>query len=335
MTLPTEYTPFLQWKSLAPLSAEAYRPDDRSGRVYCEDEQLQFVTEVAIVTQRPLLLRGEPGSGKSSFAPFIARILGWRYYEHTVTGRTEARDLLWRFDALRRLRDARDGQRRKNISAVNYVTPGPLWWAFNRTKALSLPQSLEPFPEVNAQSKEPRDPLRAVVLIDEIDKADPNVPNDLLEVLGTNRFRVEEADMVVDRPLVPPAEGQHGSLLTVITTNEERDLPAAFLRRCVVHTLGEPGDPEKKLQRLQTIAALHMQPLIDERNLTRDAAGEGNGDAMVKAVARKCLDLRTDPKKQRPSVAEFLDALRFCLTRGFTPTHDKWDVVEKSVLLKK
>ena len=126
MNTPEKYEPFLPWNNLESLTNAEYRPDDRSGRFYLEDEKLRFVTEVAIVTQRPLLLRGEPGSGKSSFAPFVARNLNWRYYEQTVTGRTEAKDLLWRFDALRRLRDARDPDRKLDLSAENYLTPGPL-----------------------------------------------------------------------------------------------------------------------------------------------------------------------------------------------------------------
>src|SRR6266853_2651076 len=179
MNTPEKYEPFLPWNNLEPLTNAEYRPDDRSGRFYLKDEKLQFVTEVAIVTHRPLLLRGEPGSGKSSFAPFVARNLNWRYYEQTVTGRTEAKDMLWRFDALRRLRDARDPDREADLSAEKYVTPGPLWWAFNRPEALRVAKlrprlatadgasSFEPFYAVN----ESRDPLRAVVLIDEIDKA--------------------------------------------------------------------------------------------------------------------------------------------------------------------
>ena len=176
---------------------------------------------------------------------------------------------------------------------------------------------------------ENRDPLRAVVLIDEIDKADPNVPNDLLEVLGTNRFRVEEAELDVDRQFAKDDQKQHGSLLTVITTNEERDLPAAFLRRCVVHTIGEPDDAAEKVKRLEDIARLHMATLI--------AARKKKGAAMVKEVAAKCLQLRENAKKQQrrgPSVAEYLDAVRFCLVRGLVPTDQQWEIVQKSVLLK-
>ncbi len=334
MSAPTNYEPFLPWENLPSQVDAEYRPDDRSGRLYHYDERLRFVTEVAIVTHRPLLLRGEPGAGKSSFAPFVARNLNWRYYEQTVTGRTEAKDLLWRFDALRRLRDARDPDRQADLSAEKYVTPGPLWWAFNRAEALRVASlrsgspegsaSLETFAEVN----QGRDPLRAVVLIDEIDKADPNVPNDLLEVLGTNRFCVEEADLLVDRELTKDVAGQHGSLLTVITTNEERDLPAAFLRRCVVYTIGEPEGQSDKLRRLEEIAGLHMKPLIASRE---------RGADMVKAVAEKCLQLREGAKKQQrrgPSIAEYLDAVRFCLARGLSPEDPQWEVVQKSVLLK-
>lgn len=337
MKTPDTYKPFLPWNNLTADKIPEYRPDDRSGALYLEDERLRFVTEVAIVTQRPLLLRGEPGCGKSSFAPFVARNLNWRYYEQTVTGRTEARDLLWRFDALQRLRDARRADPTADMEATQYVTPGPLWWAFNRPKALAVakrvgkgePQADEPFPELNQK----RDPLRAVVLIDEIDKADPNVPNDLLEVLGTNRFSVEEANLLVNRLAVPADSNEsspnhHGALLTVITTNEERDLPAAFLRRCVTHTITEPETADLKNKRLVNIALLHMQPLVKARN---------DGQQMVEQVAAKCLELREDARrKQRrgPSIAEFLDAVRFCLVRGVKPDDEEWKVVQQSVLLK-
>lgn len=336
-----KYQSFLPWQNRPLDATREYGPDDRSGAVYLEDEKLRFVTEVAIVTQRPLLLRGEPGSGKSSFAAFVARNLEWRYYEHTVTARTEAKDLLWRFDALRRLRDARREKEPEGVSARRYVTPGPLWWAFNREEALNLlnnikrkaaqvaMKSVEPYVELNKS----RDPLRAVVLIDEIDKADPNVPNDLLEVLGTNRFHVEDADILVTRHRVGQATGtlsanQYGSLLTVITTNEERDLPVAFLRRCVVHTIAEPEEPGKRTPRLVDIARLHMGPLIAKR---------ARGSDMVEQIAVKCVQLRDDAKrKQRrgPSVAEFLDAVRFCLVRNVGIEAEEWKMVQESVLQK-
>jgi MoxR-like ATPase len=89
------YQSFLLWNNEPSAAGTALGPDDRSGAVYLHEPTLQLAAETAIVTQRPLLIRGEPGSGKSSFAPFAARNLGWRYYEMTVTGRTEARDLLW------------------------------------------------------------------------------------------------------------------------------------------------------------------------------------------------------------------------------------------------
>lgn len=326
-----QYQSFLPGKNIDKRHSSFLSPDDRSGDVYLLDEKLRLAAEVAIVTQRPLLIRGESGSGKSSFAPFVARNLQWRYYEYTVTGRTEARDLLWKFDALGRLRDAQAGEAKENLASKNYIKPGVIWWAFNRVSAESYSPAKEAalFPH-----NQDRDQQRAVVLIDEIDKADPNVPNDLLDILGLYRFYVDELDCVIERDMSEPeADENHpnskGGLLLVITTNEERDLPDAFIRRCVVHTMDEPDTSEERIARLKEIANLHMQALLDTHP---------DDDNLVETVARKCIEMRDASKnktRKKPSVAEFLDALRICLALGITPDSEHWSQIEQQVLQKK
>jgi MoxR-like ATPase len=114
----------------------------------------------------------------------------------------------------------------------------------------------------------------------------------------------------------------------VITTNDERDLPAAFLRRCIVHTIKEPEDKTEKLKRLKDIAKLHMTELIQEA----DKDGK-----LVEQIAAKCLELRAEARgksRRGPSIAEFLDAVRFCLARGLNPETEIWKLVQDSVLLK-
>jgi MoxR-like ATPase len=344
MVSTDEYKKFLPWENSYKGVATGSGPDDRSGLVYLHDSNLQLATEIAIVTQRPLLIRGHPGSGKSSFAPFAARNLKWRYYETTITGRTEAKDLLWKFDALARLRDAQAQSGVHDVSASRYVTPGILWWAFNRDDAikfLSQRKTLskcgliasgteEPFAEDNIK----RDPDRAVVLIDEIDKADPEMPNDLLEVFGLNRFKVDELDRLVTRKIPKPDPNQDsanhfGSLLVIITTNQERELPAAFMRRCVVHTIEEPKKTEEQIERFKRIAQLHMGDLIRSRN---------EGKKLVGSVADTFCKLREQAKQnldREPSTAEFLDALRVCFRLGINPDSELWKQVERSVVIKK
>jgi MoxR-like ATPase len=331
--MPTDgYRSFLPWKNDPSLLNTDAGPDDRSGAVYLHDPNLQLAAETAIVTQRPLLLRGEPGCGKSSFAPFAARNLRWRYYEKTISARTEARDLLWGFDALRRLRDAQAGK--TQIESRRYVTPGVLWWAFNREDAQAFlkpapTDASEPFAEVNTK----RDPARAVVLIDEIDKAEPDLPNDLLEVLSLNRFTVTDAPHTVERKTlsVDPAKRMpesFGSFLLVITTNQERDLPPAFVRRCAVHTLAAPEDEEKQIVRLEEIAKLHMSKLIQEN---RQSA------KMLRDVGQKYLETRRQPVgsgRRGPNIAEYLDAIRVCLRLGITPQSAVWKQIEENLFVK-
>jgi MoxR-like ATPase len=261
----------------------ADQPDLRDGSVYRCPPELLMALRVAFTVGRPLLLYGWPGSGKSSIAAYLARNLGWRYYEHVVTARTEASDLLWRFDHVKRLADA---QVRKGIHDVDYVEPGSLWWAFNSQSARRRgagPEDRQPA----EQAVEPKHDLNqdrhercAVVLIDELDKADPDVPSGLLVPLGSLRFTVTETGAEVKAD--GPADGQEGPRrCVIITTNEERDLPAPFVRRCIVYRL-EPVDAPA----LKEIAHRHLS--AEGRTLTA-AQSERIG-----TLAKRLVELRPD-----------------------------------------
>src|SRR5215218_9760827 len=150
--------------------------DSRDGRVYVYHEpQIALAVNVAWATRRPLLLSGASGSGKSSLALNVALTLGWRYYEHVVTSRTEAREFLYRFDGVRRLNDAQAAQVKGGGLKPEwaYLEPGVLWWAFDRESAIERGSGGRLGEEEWAE-----DPCKlneaspAVVLIDEIDKAD-------------------------------------------------------------------------------------------------------------------------------------------------------------------
>jgi MoxR-like ATPase len=168
----------------------------------------------------PLLVSGEPGSGKSSIARNAALVLSRVYYERVITSRTQATDLLWTFDALRRLSDATAGaQHRELLATESYVEPGPVWWAFDPVTAAKRPGGrifIDP-----ASVPAGTHCGDAVLLIDEIDKADPDVPNDLLEPFGAKSFTVRETGEQI---------AATRDVLLILTTNGERELPPAFLR---------------------------------------------------------------------------------------------------------
>jgi MoxR-like ATPase len=299
--------------------------DARDGSVYLMDEPLVLAVQVAVATARPLLLTGDPGTGKSSLAAFLAAELNWRYYEHVVTARTEANDLLWHFDTVRKLGDATG---REGLRDSDYVEPGVLWWAFDRDAAASRGAALAPAAVAAAHAAEPlaemntsRSRHHAVVLIDEIDKADPDVPNALLVPLGSNQFLVRETQVPVRarRTSESGRDRRHlaAPVLIVITSNGERELPPAFLRRCVAHHLAAPEE-----DRLEQIAQAHAalegrQIRGPELQRVKDLAGQT-------VAIRK--ELKDDLGRKGAGTAEFLDAARASRELHLSPADkEAWD----------
>jgi MoxR-like ATPase len=295
--------------------------DRRDGRVYVHDERIRSAVRVALATDRPLLLRGSAGSGKSSLAPFMARVLGRRFYAVTVTARTQARDLMWQFDALRRLSDAQirrpDERGPAKVDRLeHYIEPGVLWWAFDPETARRRGASRGAGPAVTDARDPGEGPPGAdtVVLIDEIDKADPDVPNNLLESLGSLQFTVEETRFRVRSTGTPP--------LVFITSNDERELPAAFRRRCVILYL-QDHEPDE----LVGIALAHFaqhDPPASRELCTRVAAVL---DRLRKAAVKGGY--------RPPSTAEYLDAVRACLNLPADPANGgEWAHIEQLALFK-
>jgi MoxR-like ATPase len=281
----------------------AFRAGDQPEDLHVYNPKTILALNVALATRRPLLISGEPGSGKSTLARGAAAVLGWRYYKQMITSRTQAADLLWKYDTLRRLSDA---QNRKQTLLPNqyYVEPGSLWWAFDPVTATQRGSQTE-----IALAHRVRDPdlgrnvttpKNAVVLLDEIDKADPDVPNDLLEPLDLKEFTVRETN---DRVRL----SDDRDLLMILTTNGEREMPPAVLRRCVLLTL----DPPNK-EWFVTLADLRR--------------GETDHE-LHEAVAGAVMDLRKAARKaslREPSTSEFLDALAVCDQLGIDTTSADW-----------
>jgi MoxR-like ATPase len=294
---PVEFNPAAPGP-LPPAGSVVHRPpgDAEGRRTYVYERSLILAINVALATGRPLLLAGEPGCGKTALAASAARVLRWPLYEHTIGSRSRASEMLWEIDTLRRLSDAYDTSRQV-LPDAHYVQPGKLWWALAPSTAalrglLADEQHPNAPPVVVPPNHSPH-PDGAVLLIDEIDKAEPDVPNDLLDVLDTRSVTV----------LGRRIERERAKVLIVITTNLERELPGAFVRRCVVHRFpkAEPGwFVAIAKQRHPTLDVALAQQVEDQLMAQRESARERG--------------------QRLPGTAEYLDAIDALRVLGITAT---------------
>ncbi|MBA4172873.1 MAG: ATP-binding protein [Hyphomicrobium sp.] len=237
----------------------------KGSKTYVATDDLEVAVNAAVTLSRPLLVKGEPGTGKSVLAHEVARALGAPLIEWHIKSTTRAQQGLYEYDAVSRLRDGQLGDARvKDIT--NYIRRGKLWDAFTHHK-------------------------RPVLLIDEIDKADIEFPNDLLLELDRMEFFVYETGETIkaeNRPIV------------LITSNNEKELPDAFLRRCFFHYIKFPD-----AETMRAIVDVHF-PGIKGR--------------LVQEALRIFYDIRDVPGlKKKPSTSELLDWLKLLLNEDISP----------------
>lgn len=277
-----------------PLKSRGNLPE----RVHVLDNDSIKAVNAALAAKRPLLVRGEPGIGKSQLARAVAKQLKRRFVQQVIDAHCESQDLLWHFDAVQRLADAqlasalgwKPREMRNKLQLRNYIQPAALWWAFNWDSAQQQADLVKmPAPE----QEEDIDPDKGcVLLIDEIDKAEMDVPNGLLEALGEGRFTPKGFHQAVEASANPP--------LVIITSNGERELPNAFLRRCLVLDLTLESEDKDLISVLTERGQAHFLHLKDSKVLEEAA----------KLLRRDRLAADEKHLKPLPGLAEYLDLLR-------------------------
>jgi len=271
-----------------------------------------------LASGRPLLIRGESGIGKTQLARAAAEVLKVPLLHHVVDERTERDDLLYHADAVARLAAAQvaaivekdnPGTALQRLHERNFIRPGIFWWALNWDDAATQAQRYTKYCRpCRSPSDTPRNPdasCSCVMLIDEIDKADPSVPNGLLECLGSDGFGTP----LIDEGVHIPSGGKPP--LVILTTNEERELPLAFLRRCLVMTIPFPRED---------VAARKF--LIEDRARVRYPLEADISSAVCNDAATQLLRERQQADRGRheglskPGAAEFLDLIRVLVELG-------------------
>ena len=239
---------------------------------YVADKDLMVAVNAAIRLERPLLVKGEPGTGKTELARQVATALGLDMLEWNVKSTTKAQQGLYEYDAVSRLRDSQLGDVRVN-DVRNYIRRGKLWQAFAAER-------------------------KTVLLIDEIDKADIEFPNDLLQELDRMEFHVYETGETVTAKIRP---------IVIITSNNEKELPDAFLRRCFFHYIRFPD-----AETLEKIVEVHYP---------------GIKKALLRNALTQFYEIRETPGlKKKPSTSEALDWIRLLVAEDVDPADLRGEV---------
>jgi len=232
---------------------------------YVATDDLKLAVNAALTLQRPLLIKGEPGTGKTMLAEEVARGLNRPLLQWHIKSTTKAHQGLYEYDAVSRLRDSQLGDE-KVRDIQNYILKGVLWQAFESTEPV-------------------------VLLIDEIDKADIEFPNDLLRELDQMEFHVYETRQTIKA---------HNRPLVIITSNNEKELPDAFLRRCFFHYITFPD-----AQTMQSIVDVHHP------NIKQD---------LLESALKAFYQIRALPGlKKKPSTSELIDWLKLLLAEDIPP----------------
>ena len=235
---------------------------------YVSTEDLTIAVNASIALERPLLVKGEPGTGKTELARQVAKSLNLQIIEWNIKSTTKAQQGLYEYDVVSRLRDSQLGEKIKDIN--KYIKKGKIWSAFETQE-------------------------KSVLLIDEIDKADIEFPNDLLQELDKMEFYVYETSQLIKankRPIV------------IITSNNEKELPEAFLRRCFFHYINFP-----EIGTLKKIVEVHY-PDIKK--------------TLLDVALKKFFEIREIPGlKKKPSTSEALDWIKLLLIEDLSPADIK------------
>ncbi len=241
---------------------------------YVATDDLTIAVNAAVALERPLLVKGEPGTGKTELAKQVAEGLGLRMIEWNIKSTTKAQQGLYEYDAVSRLRDSQLGDERVH-DVRNYIKRGKLWEAFEADE-------------------------KVVLLIDEIDKADIEFPNDLLQELDKMEFHVYETGETIKAKQRP---------IMIITSNNEKELPDAFLRRCFFHYIRFPDHDT-----MQQIVEVHHP---------------GIKPALLATALTQFYEIRDTPGlKKKPSTSEVLDWLKLLLAEDLDAEDIKRDGVD-------
>lgn len=232
---------------------------------YIASTELQLAVNAAITLERPLLIKGEPGTGKTMLAEELAKSMGTELIQWHIKSTTKAQQGLYEYDAVSRLRDSQLGEDKVH-DISNYIIKGKLWQAFEAGQ-------------------------RPVLLIDEIDKADIEFPNDLLQELDKMEFFVYETRQTIKAAQRP---------IMIITSNNEKELPDAFLRRCFFHYIKFPEQAE-----MRQIVDVHFPTIKKD---------------LLNQALQSFFDLRDVPGlKKKPSTSELLDWLKLLVAEDISP----------------